>query len=81
MNSNQKSFRNPFDELAAWPIALNPPHGATLHIGARWARVRGALSRVVLDHPALVLLIILGAIIVPAAEIHIPYLPLGALRP
>ena len=78
VNSNQKSFRNPLDELAARPIALNPPHRAPLHTGARWARVGGALSRVILDHPALVLLFILGAIVVPAAEIQIPYLPLGA---
>ena len=77
MNSNKKSFRNPLDELAAQPISLNPPHRAPLHTGARWARVGGALIRVILDHPALVLLVILGAIIVPAAEIHILYLPLG----
>ena len=79
VNSNQKSFRNPLDKLAARPIALNPPHRAPLHTGARGARVGGALSRVIIDHPALVLLVILGAIVVPAAEIHIPYLPLGVL--
>ena len=79
MNSNKKSFRNPLDELAARPIALNPTHRAPLHTGAIWARVRGALSRVILDHPDLLLLFILGAIVAPAAEIHIPYLPLGAI--
>ena len=79
VNSNQKSFRNPLDKLAARPIALNPPYRDPLHIGARWARVGGALSRVILDHPTLVLLIILSVIVVPDAEIHIPYLPLGAL--
>ena len=60
VNSNQKSFRNPLDKLAARPIALNTPHRAPLHTGARWDRVGGALSRVILDHPALVLLVILG---------------------
>ena len=60
VNSNQKSFRNPLDELAARPISLNPPHMDPLHTGARWARVGGALSRVILDHPASVLLVILG---------------------
>ena len=79
VNSNQRSFINPLDKLAAWTIALNPPHRAPLHTGSRWARVGGALSRVILDHPALLLLVILGAIVVPAAEIHIPYLPIGAI--
>ena len=72
VNSNQKSFRNPPDELAARPIALNPPHRDALHTGARWARVGGALSRVILNHPALVILVILNAIVVPAAERYIP---------
>ena len=79
MNSNQKSFRNSLDELAARPIALNPPYRDPLHIGTRWAWVGEALSRLILDHLALVLLVILGAIFVSAAEIHIPYLPLGAV--
>ena len=77
VNSNQKSCRNPHDELAAQPISLNPPHRAPLHTGGRLAWVGGALIRVVLDHSALVLLIILSKIVVPTAEIHILYLPLG----
>ena len=79
MNSNKKSFRNPLEKLAARPIALNPPYRDPLHIGARWARVGGALSRVILDLPTLVLRIILSVIVVPDAEIHILYLTLGAL--
>ena len=79
MNSNQKSFRNPLDELFARPIALNLPHRDPLHTGTRWARVGEALSRLILNHPALVLLVILGAIFVSTVEIHIPYLPLGAV--
>ena len=59
VNSNLKSFRNPLDELAARPIALNPFHRDPLYTGARWARVGGDLSRVILNHPALVLLVIL----------------------
>ena len=78
VNSNQKSFRNPLDELAARPIALNPPYRDPLYTGTRWARVGEDLSRLILDHPALVLLVILDTIIVPAAEMHIPYLPIGA---
>ena len=77
MNRNKKSFRNPLDKLAAQTISLNPPHRAPLHTSARWSRVGGPLIRVLLDHPALVLLVILGEIVVPAAEIHILYLPLG----
>ena len=60
VNSNQKPFKNPLEVLAARPIALNPPHMAPLRTGARWARVGGALIRVILDHPALLLLVILG---------------------
>ena len=59
VNINQKSFRNPLDELAARPISLNLPHRAPLHTGARWSRVGGDLSRVILDHPDLLLLVIL----------------------
>ena len=63
VNSNQKSFRNPLDELASLPISLNLPHRDPLHTGARWARVGGALRRVILDHPDLIILVILGAIV------------------